>query len=112
MAEERQTAGMADGANIPAPSQRLQALGGRRQNQGATYLMQECLGVGGLRRQQFVHDVAQHLGAGIAEALHVGGIVFQVFQGQLAGLRQHAARLLPRRGEVDLRRLFRKAAAE
>ena len=112
MAEERQTAGVADGADFPAPGQRLQALGGRQQNQGIAHLMQERLGVGGLRRQQFVHDVAQNRGAGIAEALHVVGIVFQVFQGQLAGLRQHAARLLPRRGEIDLGRLFRKVPAE
>ena len=112
MVEERQRAGVADGADLPAPGQRLQALGGRQQNQGIAHLMQKRLGVRGLQRQQLIHDVAENRGPGSAETLHVVGVMRQVFQGQLAGLRQHATRLLPGWGEVGLGSLLRKAPAE
>ena len=74
--------------------------------------MQERLEVGDLRRQQLVHDVAQHGSAGFAEAMRVVGVMIQVFKSQLAGLRQHAACLMPGGFEINLRGLLGQAAAK
>ena len=74
--------------------------------------MQERLDVGNLRCQKFVHDVAQHGGASFAEAMRVVREMSQVFKSQLAGLRQHAACLMPGGFEINLRGLLGQAAAK